>query len=302
MPNRDSSLSGSSARAYFYLILVTSLWGSLYVVSRYALRSLPPLTILCFRYLVAAVALHLLLRGRSFPSIARGDRKYVFLVGFLGYFLAIGAQMLGTKLANASVAALVNATNPVFIILFAVPLLGERLTWPKATAVTASLLGVFVILHHGGAGGTASGIAMSLISVITWSLMTILVRRISGRYDPLLITARAISVALVFTVPAAFLEWTHVSHGPLVTPTNLVCLLYMGVFCTAIPHLLWNRSLSLIEAGRCSLFYPLQPLVAALLGALFLGEAIDGSFVLGAALVVGGILVGILGLRLEGRA
>ena len=82
--------------------------------------------------------------------------------------------------------------------------------------------------------------------------------------------------------------------------TNLLCVLYLGSLATALPNFLWNKGLSLIEASTCSLFYPIQPLVAAAMGALLLGERLDLGFAIGAALIVGGIVYAVLSER--GRA
>jgi drug/metabolite transporter (DMT)-like permease len=67
----------------------------------------------------------------------------------------------------------------------------------------------------------------------------------------------------------------------------------MGVFCTALAYYLWNRSLSMIEAGKCGLFYPMQPMVSAFLGWMFLGEEITQRFVIGAALIISGVMFSI---------
>lgn len=58
-------------------------------------------------------------------SIRREDWKYFLFIGAIGYFVSVGAQIVGTKYAGASVASLINATNPIFITFFAVLILGE---------------------------------------------------------------------------------------------------------------------------------------------------------------------------------
>ncbi|NLK36177.1 MAG: DMT family transporter, partial [Gracilibacteraceae bacterium] len=72
---------------------------------------------------------------------------------------------------------------------------------------------------------------------------------------------------------------------------------YMGLVCTGLAHVLWNKSLSMLEAGTCSLFYPIQPMVAVLLGWLFLGESINLSFVFGAVLIIGGVVFSLLDIN-----
>ena len=285
--------------AYVFLLLTTTIWGSLYVVTRVALETVPPITLLCLRYLFAVPVLYAITRlsGKSL-FLQPDDRLTIFLIGALGNFVAIGAQVFGTKYAGASVASLINSINPVFIILFAAVILGEKLSVRKLLATAATLTGVVIVLGRAPAIDRVWGIAFSVVSVILWSMSSIFIRQISGKYDPMVITMYAIVVAAVCSIPAAALELAAMPDVHLFSAKNLLCFVYLGVVCTALPNLMWNKSLSLIEAGACSLFYPVQPLVSASLGIVFLGEKPGVGFVIGGALIVAGIVYAVMG---EGR-
>jgi drug/metabolite transporter (DMT)-like permease len=284
--------------AYLFLSLTTAIWGSLYVVTRIALETVPPITLLFFRYVIASPALFALTRlgGRSM-RVNPEDRKYFLLIGSVGYFVCVGAQIFGTKYAGASVASLINAMNPVFITLFAVIILKEKLTPSKVFATLATLAGAYVILGGAKVVGTVWGIAFSLASVLLWSLTAVYVRRITRTYDPIVVTAYAIFMATLCSLPAAGIELAFTPHGELLSVKNILCFFYLGLICTALPNLLWNKSLSLVEASTCSLFYPIQPLTAVLLGIAILGEKVVLRFGIGALLIVGGILYAMLSER-----
>lgn len=64
----------------------------------------------------------------------------------------------------------------------------------------------------------------------------------------------------------------------------------MGIICTGFAHFLWNKSLSILLAGNCSLFYPIQPITSVLLGVIFLSEAITAHMIIGGILIVLGIM------------
>jgi hypothetical protein len=107
---RDAPMGDGNdrGRAYFCLVLTMSTWGSLYVVTRIVLRTIPPISLLLFRHVIAFAALYGILaarmrRGIPCEAIEVGDRKYFALVGLIWYFLGVGAQTLGTKYAGASV-------------------------------------------------------------------------------------------------------------------------------------------------------------------------------------------------------
>jgi Permeases of the drug/metabolite transporter (DMT) superfamily len=305
---KASGAGGRGSRlAYLYLILTTSIWGSLYVATRIALKTIPPITLLSLRYILAFATLASILAarrrgGEKIESVAAGDRKYLVLVGVVGYFLGVGAQVVGTKYAGASVASLINAMNPVCITAFAAIMLRERLSARKIVALVAlvaAVAGAYVILGGSGGGGAAIGIAFSILSVILWSLSSVVVRRLGGAYDPMLITAWGIGIACACSLPAAGIELALSPAEGMLSWTNLACVLYLGIVCTALPNFLWNKSLSMLEASTCSLFYPLQPLVSVALGTALLGERVDAKFVLGTALIIGGILFSVMRPRVK---
>lgn len=282
-------------KGYLYLILTFTLWGSLYVVSKYVLGRLPTFTISFVRFLLAFLALAVL-AGRTETKIEKKDYKYIVLIGGAGYFIAVGAQLLGTKYAGASMASLLNSLNPVTMTLFAAVILHEKLTLKKAAGVLLALGGVYAILGSGGEGNSAAGILLSLFSVLLWSAVSVMTRKVTQKYDPLQVTKYGAGVAALCYLPVCIWE---IAGGGGIQPAavDIPCvlsLLYMGIVCTGVAYLLWNKSLAVLEAGTCSSFYPIQPLVATLLGILFLGEQVGLSFAAGAVLIVAGVLVSLM--------
>lgn len=281
--------------AYLYLTITICAWGSLYVVSKFVLGKLPTFTILFLRYFIAVIALRSILRNRILSRIEPKDYKCIFFIGFAGYFLSTGAQLLGTKLSNASLASLINSMNPVFIILAATIILKEQLTAKKVVAVVAAITGTYIVI--GGVKGTGqiAGILVSLLSVVTWAITASLVRQITQKYDPITITTLAIQIAMLCALPLSLYEMAHHPNLKAFDWTVVVSMLYIGIVCTAVAHVFWNKSLSVIEAGNCSLFYPLQPMVSVILGCLLLREHINAAFILGAVLIIGGVLFSVIG-------
>ena len=266
-------------------------WGSLYVVSKVALRTIPPVTLLLLRYLVAVPTLFGLLRLRgALRPLRREDAPTVLAIGMTGYFFSFCLQMLGISRLAGSVSSLLGAMNPIFIPILAAIFLGERLTLRKVLCVAVSMTGVVVIV---GVGGTADplGVLLMLASVFLWSSASIIIRRLGGRYDPMQIAMMAIACAILPTGIWSALELqSSAAAFPL---ASVLAVLFMGTIGTAAPHSLWNYCLSRMDASFCSMFYPLQPLVAATLGVIFLGERITPSYVLGALIICCGIVAAV---------
>ena len=271
------------------------LWGSQYVISKIALRTVPPVTLLALRYLVSVPALFIVLRLRhALTPIKKGDWPILFAIGFTGYFASFCLQMLGINRLTGSVSSLLGAMNPIFIPILAAFFLHERITPAKIACVALSMAGVVVIV---GVDGTvdASGALLMLASVFLWSTASIIIRHVSGRYDPMQIALIAILCALPFTGGWSLIELQSAPCS--FTLESVLAVLYMGVLGTAVTHSLWNYSLRVMDASFCSMFYPMQPLVSSILGVLFLHEAVTPGFVIGALMICCGIVAAVISAK-----
>ena len=270
-------------------------WGSLYVVSKIALRTIPPVTVLAMRYLVAIPALFLLLKLRgALRRVVKRHLLSIGAIGFTGYFASFCLQMLGINRLTGSVSSLLGAMNPIFIPVLAAVFLGEALTIAKVLCVAVSMTGVAIIV---GVGGTVDffGAVLMLTSVLLWSSASIIIRMLRGAYDPMQVAMMAMMAALPFTLCWAGIELQ--SNACTLTLEAVLAVLFMGLVGTATAHSLWNYSLSKMDASFCSMFYPLQPLTSSVLGVLILGEAITANFVIGGVIICCGILAAVLSAK-----
>lgn len=266
-------------------------WGSLYVVSKIALKTIPPVTVLMLRYLVAIPALFLLLKMRgALRPVQKRHLATIAAIGFTGYFASFCLQMLGINRLTGSVSSLLGAMNPIFIPILAAVFLGEKLTLSKVLCVAVSMTGVVIIV---GVGGTVDflGAVLMLLSVFLWSSASIIIRNLRGAYDPMQVAMMAMIVALPFTGAWAGIELQ--TNPCTLTVSAVLAVLFMGLVGTATAHSLWNYSLSKMDASFCSMFYPMQPLISSVLGVIVLGERITANFVIGGAIICCGIVAAV---------
>ncbi len=279
---------------YLYLLVTFFCWGSIYIVSKYALAVMGPITVCFCRYAISIVCLYGLLKLKGGAKKVEKDHwPYFLLLGGLGYFVSIVLQLAGTSLLSASLSSLMNALNPVSISILAAIFLKEKLSWKNGLSILISLAGVYIILGSGGAEINPLGILCAAGSVLLWSTASVAIRKISGFYDPVQTALYGMMIAIVLNLPAAIFENVFMvqSHPTMIA---LLACLFLGVFGTAVAHTCWNKGLSCLNASTCSMFYPLQPLVSAVLGVLLLHEHITWQFVVGAILICCGIVVNFL--------
>ncbi|MEC5188678.1 EamA family transporter [Geobacillus thermodenitrificans] len=280
--------------ASVYLSLAASIWGGMYVVSKYVLDYIPPFTLVWLRYAIALVVLVAIVAAKREPLPKHGrDWGMVIAIGVIGYIVSISLQFVGTKWSNAHTASLITASTPAFVVLFARWLLGEALTWRKLAALLLATAGVIVIVGLGDGGESTFAGNMALVgAAVTWALLSVLVKMASARLTVLSITTFAILVAFIGMTPMLMVEspeLTAVHWNALV----VLGVLYLGIVSTAGAFFLWNKGLEMIDAGIGSLFFFFQPLVGSLFGWLFLHEQLDVSFWIGGVLIVAGVVVAV---------
>ncbi|UCF59841.1 MAG: DMT family transporter [Anaerolineaceae bacterium] len=274
-------------------LTAASIWGGMYVVSKVVLDIIPPFTLVSIRLIlgIGCLALILALRGGF-----RADKRQMgeaIGVGFIGFGISIGLQFLGTKLSTAVNAALVTSASPIFMVLFGVWLLGERLQLERVVALVLATLGVIAVVDPGQAliGGVAFWGNMALFgAAVTWGLYSVLVKLVSQRLRVMEVSMYAFIGGLFVSIPLAGVEIMDIGLGE-ITTTVILGVLYLGLVSTALAMYLWNKSLALLEAGLVSVLFFAQPIVGVGLGAIFLGEPMGLAFWIGAFLISTGLII-----------
>ena len=272
-----------------------AIWGGMYVVSKFVLGYVPPVTLVLLREVIGAATLGLLMAVARAPTVRRGDLPLMVLLGFVGLFVSIVAQFAGTRLSTAANGALITSATPSFLVLFAWPVLGERLTLARIVGLVLATGGVLVTVLAGEPDRTAGvdpalGNALLVVAAVTWALYSALGRVAACRYPVLVTTAYATAIGAFFTALLVPFELA-VSPVGAVPPLAWAGVLYLGVVSTAGAFYLWNKSIALLGAGLPAILFFAQPVVGGLLGAALLGERLGLPFFAGGALILLAVLV-----------
>ncbi|WP_440603944.1 DMT family transporter [Bacillus sp. GB_SG_008] len=280
----------------FCLSLAASIWGGMYVVSKYVLDFVPPLTLVWLRFVIAFAILFMILqitqqKQKTKIPIEKKDWLLFAWIGFIGYFVSITFQFIGTKLSDAHTGSLVTSATPAFMIIFARIIVKEPITIRKFISVLLATLGVIIIIGWDIKIGTYfTGTIILVGAAITWALLSIYVKIASQRFSSLIITTYAIFFAILFITPCMI--WELQSNSIQSLNTFIVLgILYLGIISTAGAFFLWNKGMELMDAGIGSLFFFFQPIVGAFLGWLLLHEQLKTTFFIGALLIVVSVLI-----------
>ncbi len=283
-----------SLRDWALLIFLSLLWGGSFFFNQVAVAALPVLTVVAVRVLLAAVTLWAVIAVLGTP-VPRGR---AVLAAFLGMGIlnnAIPFVLLvwGQAQIGSGVAAILNASTPLFTVLLAHGLTAdERLTPARLAGVVTGFAGVAVMMGGAALGGGAPlAYVACLGGALSYACAGLWGRRFRTLgVAPLATAAGQLTVSSLILVPLALLldrPWTLAAPGP----APLASLLAVALLSTALAYVVFFRLLGRVGATNLLLVTFLIPVTAVLLGAGVLGEALLARHVAGMVLIALGLAV-----------
>ena len=276
------------ATEWILLIALATVWGGSFFFAAVALETLPPFTIVFVRVAIAAVALNILVRalGLRLPA-TRADALRFLAMGALNNAIPFSLTVFGQTQIASGLAAILNATTPLFTVLLAHLLTrDERLTPARGAGVAIGFAGAVVIIGPTALTGLGDGawaeIAV-LAAAVSYAAAGVYGRRF--RTLPPVVTAAGQVTASSLTILPVMLivdaPWTL----PMPDLETIGALLGIGLICTTAAYLMFFRILAAAGAINLLLVTFLIPVSALTLGIAFLGEALTQRQALGMALI-----------------
>jgi drug/metabolite transporter (DMT)-like permease len=286
---------------------VTLVWGSSFVAVRYALDTAPPLALLFFRFLVAAIL--------AAGAVARRPKPFGGLRDglILGSILALGMslQVVGQAETTASKAAFLTGLAVVLTPFVAILRTRKMPSIENGVGIFLASAG-FVLLTFPTSGGPVNrgDLFVSACGVVFAFYGVELAER-AGRHDAVWLTAIQVTVtavvagvlSLVLRLPAlsrlsiATLEARPIPWGGSF-PWSVA---YLGAACTMLAFLGWTWAQGRMSAVHGAIILALEPVFAALFAAWFLHERLGGRGAAGGGLVLAGIVVSEVPWRVKSR-
>jgi drug/metabolite transporter (DMT)-like permease len=277
---------------YLYLVAATFFWAGNYVLGKYAVTALPPVSLVYLRWLLAAPLLILIARVVEQPdwkAVAASWRLLAVLsvLGMAGYTLLLYSALLFTSPLNAS---LINSVNPALIILASAVFLGTPLGWSKIAGVGVGFGGVLLVLTKGRIEALAdlsfnTGDLIMLAAIACWTAYTILGKRMVG-VKPITATAAQAAIIVVLMTPVVLATGLRLPR----TPQAAASLLYIVVFPSVLSYVLWNLAMSAVDPGKAGVYLNLITVFTAF-ATVLLGMPLTFTQVGGGLLILGGVML-----------
>jgi drug/metabolite transporter (DMT)-like permease len=290
-------MTNARASAFTFLALANLLWSGNWVLGRALRDALDPISLNFWRWLIAVVVL----APFALPGLAAKRHVIRKHAGILALLALIGVSIFqslvyqGLKTTTTVNAVLINCSAPLFIMLCAWVLEGERGTLRQLGGILLSVLGIFIIVSRGEPVRLLqlefhSGDAWILLAVAIWGVYSVLLKRRPpelGGVHFLFVLAVA---GVLFLAPAFALQ-TWQSPPRLPTASEALAVLYVGLAASVAAFIFWNRGVAAVGPNAAGFTLYLLPTFGTLLAIAFLGETFGAFHAVGIVTIVSGVIL-----------
>jgi drug/metabolite transporter (DMT)-like permease len=273
------------------LLLLSALWGSSYAFIKLGIATIPPVTLIAGRTVIAGSLLLAILhlRGVRMPAKSRLWGRFA-IQAVLNSVVPFTLIAWGERSLDSGLAVILNSTSPIFTFLLgSLVLRQEKATWPRLIGVIAGLGGVMLIVGMTALQGlgdqTIAELAI-IAATICYAGAALFGRQFRG-LDPMIPAAGSLLSGAIVLLPLSLIIDRPWSLAP--SLDSIAALLALSVFCTALTLVIYFRLLELLgPLGTVAQAYLRVPFGVAI-GLVFMGESLAPTAGVGLVLVIIGV-------------
>jgi drug/metabolite transporter (DMT)-like permease len=283
-----------SLKKYWKPLTAVFFWGLSFIATKFALRDITPMMIINLRLLISIPLIGAIAYGtkRSFAMTKHQAFLIALLAAISVFHLFI--QVTGIRYTSAVNTGWIIGTTPVFIALLSRIFLKEYLSRTKIWGIVIAVIGLLWLISKGDLHSLSfiSGIGdlLVLASCATWGFFTVVNRKISLNYSPMVSTFYLFVFMAVMTLPfnldaSSFILFTRM------TLSGWLGVLFLGIFCSGISYALWAQSLSEMQSVNAAAFLYLEPFVTFAGSWIILGEPITAVTIISGLIIMTGVAI-----------
>lgn len=281
------------ARTFLMLTGVVFLWGSSFTLLKLGLEEISPINLAFLRFLISLPFLVAFSYFQDRSILDRSilqDWQTLMVLGLTGVTLYHTFQNVGLQFTTASNSSLIISANPVFIALLDHFYLKEKMTWKGAFGIALAFCGIILIVGPFRLAFSPIGAIGDLLSLgagLSWAFYSVLGKKILSKHGAHRITMSSMIFGTLFLFPILL-----ISEQPTLPSSTFLwlLLLVLSLLSSGMGYLLWYKALEDVSATTAGVSLFFLPIVSVLFARLVLRESIDTPFVMGAFLVILGVI------------
>lgn len=270
-------------------------WGSTFIFSKTLLDVFKPVQIMLLRFFVAYAVLWCMY-PKTEKTTARDNLGIFFMSLFADtvYFMCENNALRYTLASNVSILV---ASAPIWTAVLAHFFIkGNKLRKNTVYGSLIALVGVALVVFNGTVvlKFNPFGDMLSMAAAICWALYSVMITHYVHRFSSFFLMRRMTFFAILTTLPLAFfMGELNMPLYEFADPHKLFCIAFLGIFGSGISYVTWNIATRRLGIVKVNTYIYVNPFVTLVTGALFLHEPITLMSVIGALLIICGVIIGV---------
>ena len=285
-----------SFKTHLLLVLATFFWGISPAFMKLSLQEMDVFIFSTWRLLAALlISGLLLLTSGTWKKVEKSDWKIFILIGLFGFF---GFQIcfpIGVNYTSASIAVIIMATLPVYVLLINLLIKSEKVTLRTAIGIVLSITGVITIIFGTGGGlsleGTyTKGVILLIFAEIGYAVYTIKLKSLINRYS----LYQIMFIVILFSfIPFVIITGRQMLTFPVhsFSPIAWTGIVFTGIFGLCIGNIFWYRGIQHLGSTKTSIYANLPPVFGILSGYIYLDETLTALQIVGGMIIMAGVIL-----------
>ena len=278
---------------YFIAVFVVFIWSITFISTKVLLKSLSPIEIMFYRYVIAYITLIIV-----YPKIHKSSglkEELLFLgSGLFGGTIYFLAENYALKFSLASNVGLLVAAAPLLTAITAYLFMKEEKVnrrWYLGALV--AFLGVFLVMFNGKFILKLNPIGdfLAILAALSWAIYSLIIKAIGAKYSGIYITRKVFFYSILTMIPVLFVTDFKWNNEILFDKSIIFNILFLGILASSICFVLWNKVILKIGAIKSNNFIYLIPLITMISSAIMLDEPIKLISVIGGLLIIFGVYI-----------
>ncbi len=279
---------------YWKPLFAVVVWGFSFIATKHALNEVGPSVIVFIRQLLGLTFLTVVAvkQKKSFAINVR-DHGWIFILAFIAC-VHLWIQVTGLQWTTASNTGWIIGTAPVFMAILSAFFFKEKMSLIQISGIIVSFLGLLLLVSKGDISSidliNNKGDLLIIASSITWSFYSIVNKKITFHYSPIMTTLYMFLFVAVLISPFT-INSENINAVMNLSVGGWMSILFLGILCSGVAYALWAQSLSEMSASRVGVFLYLEPFVTFFGAWLLLNEQITILTLVSGLVIFSGVVL-----------
>lgn len=273
------------------LCFVSFFWGTTWIASKEGVKHMPPLQLAAIRQFLGGILYISFFLFKKAPWPKGKQWKTILILSILNFVLSNGLSTWGVKYISSGLGAIIGALVPLWVVIISM-FRGEKLARLSIVGLLISFSGVCVVFYDHLADFIQPdfrfGIALSLISTLTWAFGSLYTKKKAASFNPYF------GLGLQMFISSIFLFAFTGATGTGVPLTSIPAISwwaisYLVVFGSVLTFIAFIYALQHLPAHISTIYAYINPIIAVILGAIIFNESLNAAIIIGGSIILSGL-------------